>query len=130
MARNRRRANARNRLNLEIVGLAAIALAVLCGIALAFPNHSGSIGHWGATGLRALFGDAAPLFPVLVALIGGIVCACRAVPLISRGAGLASEYLTKSLGYPVHLGSIGVPLWWWRARIERERSKHEAIGSV
>ncbi len=48
MARSRRRANARNRLNLEIVGIAAFALAVLCGIALAFPQHAGTIGGWTA----------------------------------------------------------------------------------
>ena len=68
----RRRANG-IRLNLEIVGIAAIALAVFCGFALAFPHYAGGIGAWTAKELHALFGAAAPLFPVLVALIGCIM---------------------------------------------------------
>jgi S-DNA-T family DNA segregation ATPase FtsK/SpoIIIE len=118
MARNRRRANARNRLNLEIVGLAAIALAVLCGIALAFPNHAGSIGHWGATELRALFGDAAPLFPVLVALIGGIIFLEINVPRMIAGLGssalayfLILDALLGARGWK-HGGIVGTNIWW------------------
>ena len=118
MARNRRRANARTRLNLEIVGLAAIALAVLCGIALAFPNHAGSIGGWGATKLRALFGDAAPLFPVLVALIGGIIFLEINVPRMI--AGLGSSALAYFLIIDAffgarswkHGGVVGTNIWW------------------
>ena len=118
MARNRRRANARTRLNLEIVGLAAIALAVLCGIALAFPNHAGSIGHWGATELRTLFGDAAPLFPVLVALIGGIIFLEINVPRMI--AGLGSSTLAYFLIFDAFLGArgwkhggiVGTNIWW------------------
>jgi S-DNA-T family DNA segregation ATPase FtsK/SpoIIIE len=118
MARNRRRANARTRLNLEIVGLAAIALAVLCGIALAFPNHAGSIGHWGATELRTLFGDAAPLFPVLVALIGGIIFLEINVPRMI--AGLGSSALAYFLIFDAFLGArgwkhggvVGTNIWW------------------
>ena len=75
----RRRANG-IRLNLEIVGIAAIALAVLFGIAVAFPHHAGSMGDWTAKELRRLFGDATPLFPVLVALIGGIIFLEISVP--------------------------------------------------
>ncbi len=54
MARTRRRAHARTRLNLEIVGIAAVALAVFCGVALAFPHHAGAIGGWTAAVLRRL----------------------------------------------------------------------------
>jgi S-DNA-T family DNA segregation ATPase FtsK/SpoIIIE len=118
MARNRRRANARNRLNLEIVGLAAIALAVLCGIALAFPNHAGSIGHWAAIELRALFGDAAPLFPVLVALIGGIIFLEINVPRMIAGLGssalayfLILDALLGARGWK-HGGIVGTNIWW------------------
>ncbi len=118
MARNRRRANARTRLNLEIVGLAAIALAVLCGIALAFPNHAGSIGGWGATELRALFGDAAPLFPVLVALIGGIIFLEINVPRMIAGLGssalayfLILDALFGARGWK-HGGIVGTNIWW------------------
>ena len=118
MARNRRRANARTRLNLEIVGLAAIALAVLCGIALAFPNHAGSIGGWAATELRALFGDAAPLFPVLVALIGGIIFLEINVPRMIAGLGssalayfLILDALFGARGWK-HGGIVGTNIWW------------------
>ena len=122
MARNRpersRRRNARTRLNLEIVGLAAIALAVLCGIALAFPNHAGSIGGWAATELRALFGDAAPLFPVLVALIGGIIFLEINVPRMI--AGLGSSALAYFLILDAFFGArgwkqggiVGTNIWW------------------
>jgi DNA segregation ATPase FtsK/SpoIIIE, S-DNA-T family len=72
MARVRRKASAR-KLNLEIVGIAALAVALLCGIALAVPEHSGSAGHAVANGLRNVFGGAAPLFPVLIAVFGAIV---------------------------------------------------------
>ncbi len=122
MARNRpersRRRNARTRLNLEIVGLAAIALAVLCGIALAFPNHAGSIGGWAATGLRALFGDAAPLFPVLVALIGGIIFLEINVPRMIAGLGssalayfLILDAFFGARGWK-HGGIVGTNIWW------------------
>jgi DNA segregation ATPase FtsK/SpoIIIE, S-DNA-T family len=118
MARNRRRANARTRLNLEIVGLAAIALAVLCGVALAFPNHAGSIGGWGAAELRALFGDAAPLFPVLVALIGGIIFLEINVPRMIAGLGssalayfLIIDAFFGARGWK-HGGTVGTNIWW------------------
>src|SRR5579863_2455797 len=118
MARNRRRANARNRLNLEIVGLASIAFAVLCGIALAFPNHAGSIGHWAAIELRALFGDAAPLFAVLVALIGGIVFLEINVPRMIAGLGssalayfLILDAFFGARGWK-HGGIVGTNIWW------------------
>lgn len=73
MARTRRGANARTRFNLEIVGITAVTLAVLCGIALALPHRAGSVGGWTASELHGLFGTAAPLFPVLVAVVGAIV---------------------------------------------------------
>ncbi|HTX56303.1 MAG TPA: DNA translocase FtsK [Candidatus Acidoferrales bacterium] len=72
MARVRRKASAR-KLNLEIVGIAALCVALLCGIALAVPGHAGNVGRAVAGGLRELFGEGAPLFPVLVALLGAIV---------------------------------------------------------
>jgi hypothetical protein len=102
MARNRRRANARTRLNLEIVGIAAIALAVLSGIALAFPHHAGSIGGWAALELRSLFGAAAPLFPFLVALLGAIVFLEINVPPLMRSSapagGNAADRLAPTSG--------------------------------
>src|SRR5579883_1402004 len=73
MARVRRKASAKARLNFEIAGIAAIGLAVLLGIALAVPHGAGAAGAATAHGLWALFGGAAPLFPVLIALFGAIV---------------------------------------------------------
>jgi S-DNA-T family DNA segregation ATPase FtsK/SpoIIIE len=118
MARSRRRANARTRLNLEIVGIAAIALALLCGIALAFPHYAGSIGGWTARELRNLFGDAAPLFPVLVALIGGIIFLEINVPRMIAGLGssalayfLILDALFGARGWK-HGGIVGMNIWW------------------
>jgi DNA segregation ATPase FtsK/SpoIIIE, S-DNA-T family len=118
MARTRRRANARTRLNLEIVGIAAIALAVLCGIALGFPHYAGSFGGWTAKELRSLFGDAAPLFPVLVALIGAIIFLEINVPRMIAGLGssalayfLILDALFGARGWK-HGGSVGVNIWW------------------
>ena len=117
MARNRRRANARTRLNLEIVGIAAIALAVLCGIALAVPHHAGSIGGWTAEGLRRLFGAAAPLFPVLVAILGAIVFLEVNVPRIIATWGtsaLAYFLLAAAMlgaGGPARGGIVGADMW-------------------
>ncbi len=106
MARARRRANARARLNLEIVGITAIALAVLCGIALAFPHHAGAIGAWTAGGLRRLFGSGAPLFPVLFALFGAIVFLEVNVPRMI--AGLGSSALAYFLIIDAMFGARGV----------------------
>ena len=89
MARVRRKASAK-KLNLEIVGIAAIGLAVLFGIALAVPQHAGNVGLATAGALRFLFGGAAALFPVLVALFGGIVFLEINVPRMIAGLWSAS----------------------------------------
>ncbi|HEY2475618.1 MAG TPA: DNA translocase FtsK [Candidatus Cybelea sp.] len=118
MARSRRRAIAKNQLNLEIVGIAAIALAVLFGIALAFPQHSGSIGRWTANGLRHLFGDAAGLFPALIAFIGAIVFLEINVPhMVARLGTSALAYfliITAFFGMPGGKlgGVVGDNIWW------------------
>ena len=114
----RRRANARAKLNLEIVGIAAIAIAILCGIALAFPHHAGSIGGWTAGVLRRLFGSAAALFPVLVALVGAIVFLEVNVPRMI--AGLGSSALAYFLIVDAMFGArgagrggvVGANIWW------------------
>jgi DNA segregation ATPase FtsK/SpoIIIE, S-DNA-T family len=89
MARVRRKASAR-KLNLEIVGIAALAVAILCGIALAVPGHAGNAGRAVASGLRAIFGGGAPLFPVLVALLGGIVFLEINVPMMIATLGTSA----------------------------------------
>ncbi|HEY6449988.1 MAG TPA: DNA translocase FtsK [Candidatus Cybelea sp.] len=118
MARTRRRAFARNRLNLEIVGIAAVAFAVLCGLALAFPHHAGSVGSSTAAVLRQLFGGAAPLFPVLVALLGAIVFLEVNVPRMIAGLGtsaLAYFLILDAMfgsGGPKRGGAAGSDIWW------------------
>src|SRR5215469_7827297 len=87
MARARRRATASNKLNLEIVGIAALALALWCGLSLAVPHFTGSIGVFTAGLLRRLFGGAAALFPVMVALLGAIVFLEVNVPRMIVGLG-------------------------------------------
>jgi S-DNA-T family DNA segregation ATPase FtsK/SpoIIIE len=117
MARVRRKASAR-KLNLEIVGIAAIGLAILLGIALAVPDHAGNIGRATAGGLRHLFGAGAPLFPVLVALLGGIVFLEINVPRMIGFLG------TSALAYFLIIegafgsggqrsgGLVGGTIWW------------------
>ncbi|MGB8909932.1 MAG: DNA translocase FtsK [Candidatus Cybelea sp.] len=118
MARTRRRAFARTRLNLEIVGIAAVALAVFCGVALAFPHHAGAVGGWTAAELRRLFGGAAPLFPVLVALFGAIVFLEVNVPRMIAGLGssaLAYFLIATAMfgaGGPKQGGVVGSNIWW------------------
>ncbi len=114
----RRKANARARLNLEIVGITALAFAVLCGVALAFPHAAGAIGGWTASLLRHLFGTAAPLFPVLVALVGAIVFLEVNVPRMIAGLGSAALayflIINAMLGArgPTHGGIVGSNIWW------------------
>ncbi|HEY1868364.1 MAG TPA: DNA translocase FtsK, partial [Candidatus Cybelea sp.] len=118
MARTRRRASARTRLNLEIVGIAAVAFAVFCGVALAFPHHSGAIGNWTAAELRRLFGGAAPFFPVLVALLGTIVF--LEVNVLRTMAWFGSTTLAYFLILNAMLGAggqrrggtVGATIWW------------------
>jgi S-DNA-T family DNA segregation ATPase FtsK/SpoIIIE len=127
MARTRRRAYARTRLNLEIVGIAAVALAVFCGIALAFPHLAGAVGGWTASVLRRLFGGMAPIFPVLVALFGAIVFLEVNVPRMIAGLGttaLAYFLILVAMfgsGGPKRGGIVGSNIWW---------ALHALVGTV
>jgi DNA segregation ATPase FtsK/SpoIIIE, S-DNA-T family len=130
MARTRqrsRRALARTRLNLEIVGIAAVALAVLCGIALAAPHYAGSIGGWIAAELRWLFGNAAPLFPVLILLFGAIVFLEVNVPrmIAQLGCSALAYFLVVDAmfgaGGERRGGVIGANIWW---------ALHALVGTV
>src|SRR5215469_724367 len=117
MARVRRKANAR-KLNLEIVGIGAIGLALLFGIALALPEHSGNVGRMTAGGLRHLFGGGASLFPVLVALFGAIVFLEINVPrmIANLGSAAVAYFLmidaAFGAGGMVRGGIIGGNIWW------------------
>ncbi len=117
MARVRRKANAR-KLNLEIVGIGAIGVALLFGIALALPEHAGNIGRFTAGGLRDLFGGGAPLFPVLVALFGAIIFLEINVPrmIASLGSAALAYFLMIDAAFGsrgvVRGGSVGSTIWW------------------
>lgn len=115
MARTRRRATARTKLNLEIVGIAALGLAVWCGISLAIPHHTGSIGAFTAATLERLFGGAAALFPVMVALLGAIVFLEVNVPRMILGLGSTALafflIVDAALGAGGRGGAVGASIW-------------------
>jgi DNA segregation ATPase FtsK/SpoIIIE, S-DNA-T family len=116
MARVRRKASAR-KLNLEIVGIAALSVALLCGIALAAPGATGNVGRALAGGLRELFGGGAALFPVLVALLGAVVFLEINVPrmIATLGSSALSYFLLvdAALGAsgPRGGGIVGAGIW-------------------
>ncbi|HKU66369.1 MAG TPA: DNA translocase FtsK [Candidatus Baltobacteraceae bacterium] len=114
MARVRRKATAKSRLNFEIAGIAAIGLAVLLGIALASPAaRAGIAGGATAAALSALFGGAAPLFPVLVALFGGIIFLEINVPrmMATLGAAALGYFLLIDAAFGHRGGWVGGALW-------------------
>lgn len=117
MARVRRKASAK-KLNLEIIGIVAIGFAILFGIALALPEHSGNVGHITAVGLRHMFGGGAPLFPVLIAIFGAIVFLEINVPTLiaSYGSAALAYFLlldgALGSGGEARGGVVGSNIWW------------------
>jgi len=114
MARVRRKATAKTRLNFEIAGIAAIGLAVLLGIALALPPaRAGIAGAATAHGLHLLFGGAAPLFPVLIALFGAIVFLEINVPrmMATLGTAALAYFLVADAAFGKRGGVLGANLW-------------------
>jgi len=113
MARVRRKATAKARLNFEIAGIAAMGLAILLGIALASPERAGSAGAATARALHAVFGEAAGFFPVLVALFGAVAFLEVNLPRTIARAGLAaaSIFLIIDASYATHGGVVGTALW-------------------
>ncbi|MBC5815354.1 MAG: hypothetical protein GIW97_02330 [Candidatus Eremiobacteraeota bacterium] len=114
MARVRRKATAKTRLNYEIAGIAALGLAVLFGIALVVPaQHAGIVGSHTAATLRALFGNAAALFPVLIALFGGIIFLEINVPRMIATLGMAAlgYFLAIDAAFGRRGGFAGLNIW-------------------
>jgi S-DNA-T family DNA segregation ATPase FtsK/SpoIIIE len=114
MARVRRKATAKSRLNFEIAGIAAIGLAVLLGIALVLaPARAGIAGALAAHALYALFGAAAALFPVLIALFGGIIFLEINVPAMMATLGTAAlaSFLLADAAFARRGGLLGSALW-------------------
>lgn len=114
MARVRRKATAKTRLNFEIAGIAAIGVAVLLGIALALPAaRAGIAGGATAAGLSALFGGAAPLFPVLVALFGVIIFLEINVPrmIATLGSAALAYFIVIDAAFGRRGGWAGAHVW-------------------
>ena len=112
----RRKPAARSRLrqNGELVGVAALGLAVFFGIALALPPaRAGFVGALTATAVHALFGKAAGYFPVLIALIGAIVFLEINVPqmIAVLGGGAFGYFLIVCAVYGPMGGIVGKALW-------------------
>ena len=123
MARVRRKATAKTRLNFEIAGIAAIGLAALFAIALALPSDRGLLGGGIAKLLWSGFGTAAPLFPLVVALFGAIVFLELDVPrLIARhGTAAVSFFLIADALLAPHGGAAGNGIFW---------GLHSLVGSL
>ena len=114
MARVRRKASTKTRLNFEIAGIAAIGLAALFAIALALPAHgAGVAGSAMAYGLRGLFGSAAPLFPLLVALFGVIIFLEVNVPrmIATLGAAASGYFIIADAALGARGGALGGGIW-------------------
>jgi DNA segregation ATPase FtsK/SpoIIIE, S-DNA-T family len=94
MARVRRKTSAATRWNLEIAGILALGFAMLLGIALVAPaSRTGVVGGATAFALHALFGTAAALFVLLIALVAAIVFLEINVPrMIATLGGAACAY--------------------------------------
>jgi S-DNA-T family DNA segregation ATPase FtsK/SpoIIIE len=115
-SRVRRKPAAKTRLRLhgELVGIAALGLAVFFGIALALPSsRAGFIGSLTAWVLHALFGTAAMYLPVLVALIGAIVFLEINVPQMMAvlGGAALGYFLIVCAVYGPMGGVVGAHLW-------------------
>jgi S-DNA-T family DNA segregation ATPase FtsK/SpoIIIE len=114
MARVRRKATAKTRLNFEIAGIAAIGLAALLGIALALPaGRSGIAGAAMAHALGWLFGSMAPVFPVLVVLFGAIIFLEINVPrmMATLGTAAAAYFLLADVAFGKNGGAAGSGVW-------------------
>ncbi|MBV8425247.1 MAG: hypothetical protein JO349_08640, partial [Candidatus Eremiobacteraeota bacterium] len=111
-SRVRRKPAARSRLrqNGELVGIAALGLAVFFGFALALPSsRAGLLGAFTAWALHALFGSAAFYFPILIALVGAIVFLEINVPqtIVSLGGASLGYFLIVCAVYGPLGGFVG-----------------------
>src|SRR5579871_3403023 len=115
MARVRRRVAAMRRTgpahswNLEIAGIAALGAALLLALSLMLPSRSGAAGAALAGSLHVLFGSAAWLVPVVVALLGAIVFLEINVPrlIATLGTAALAYFLIIDTAYGRGGGFIG-----------------------
>ena len=94
MARVRRKPSVTTRWNFEIAGIVALGIAILLAVSLfVSPAHTGIVGVYATRALHALFGYAAVWFPLLLAMIAGIVFLEINVPkMIAKYGGAAVAY--------------------------------------
>ncbi len=110
MARVRRRSTTTVRWNFEIAGIAALGVSLLLALALVLsPARSGLIGTATAHGLRTLFGSAAGLVPLLIALVGAIIFLEINVPrmIATLGAAALGYFLLVDTAYGRAGGTVG-----------------------
>ncbi len=73
MARGRRKARASVEVNYEIAGVALLGVAIMLGVALIAPSHTGAVGRWTTVALHAAFGAATVFVPIVIALVAAII---------------------------------------------------------
>jgi DNA segregation ATPase FtsK/SpoIIIE-like protein len=113
MARVRRRSTTTVRWNFEIAGIAALGAALLLGLALVLsPARSGIVGVATAHALRSLFGSAAGLVPLLIALVGAIIFLEINVPrmIATLGSAALGFFLIVDTAYGRFGGLVGASL--------------------
>jgi len=113
MARVRRRSTTTVRWNFEIAGIAALGVALLLGLALVLsPARSGIVGVATAHALRSLFGSAAGLVPLLIALVGAIIFLEINVPrmIATQGSAALGFFLIVDTAYGRFGGVVGATL--------------------
>jgi len=118
MARVRRKTSAATRWNLEIAGILALGFALFLGIALvAPPARTGIVGASTAYALHALFGTAAGLFVLLIALLAAIVFLEINVPrtIATLGGAACAYFLAADLA----LAAAGHPAGWVGGALDR-----------
>jgi len=118
MARVRRKTSAATRWNLEIAGILALGFALFLGIALVAPRaRTGIVGASTAYALHALFGTAAGLFVLLIALLAAIVFLEINVPrtIATLGGAACAYFLAADLA----LAAAGHPAGWVGGTLDR-----------
>jgi S-DNA-T family DNA segregation ATPase FtsK/SpoIIIE len=117
MARVRRKGGTKKGLNLEVVGIVAIGIAVLFALALAFPQYAGQAGRSVGATLHHLLGSGAPLFPLLIAVLGAIVFLEVNVPrlIVAFGSAAFAYFLLIDAIFGARGirsgGAIGATMW-------------------
>jgi len=68
-------------------------------------------------------GPIAESLGAVAAFLVGCICGAMTVVMSARGGRIASTYLSKAWGSPVHIDGVKGSLRWWRWRLGKEREK-------